>query len=69
MIEDAAPLAPGFYRGTVQRIRAAAEALSVDGFLLLESANLTYATGFFHHANERPMGVYIPVAGEPIETK
>jgi Xaa-Pro aminopeptidase len=66
MIEDAAPLAPGFYRGTVQRIRAAAEALSVDGFLLLESANLTYATGFFHHANERPMGVYIPVAGEPI---
>lgn len=61
-----APLTTAFYRTAMDRIRQQAAAANLDGMLLLDSNNLTYATGFFHRANERPMGVYIPVAGEPV---
>jgi Xaa-Pro dipeptidase len=60
------PLTPGFYRGVLDRIRAKMEAAGREGFLVLDSNNLAYATGFFHRANERPMGVYVPVDSEPV---
>jgi Xaa-Pro dipeptidase len=61
-----APLTEAFYRTTMDRTRAKAAAAGLDGLLLLDSNNLTYATGFFHRANERPMAVYIPVDGDPV---
>ncbi len=61
-----APLDPDFYRRVLDRIRQQAQNAAVDGLLILDSYNLTYATGFFHRANERPMGVYVPVAGDPV---
>ncbi len=61
-----APLTTAFYRMTMDRIRQRTVAAHLDGMLLLDSHTLTYATGFFHRAHERPMGVYIPVAGEPV---
>lgn len=60
------PLTPDFYRGVLHRIREKTSAAGHEGFLVLDSYNLTYASGFFHRANERPMGVYVPVDGEPI---
>ncbi len=60
------PLGASFYRNILDRIRRETELLGLDGFLALASHNLIYATGFFHHANERPMGLYVPVDSEPI---
>ena len=60
------PLTPDFYRGVLDRIREKTAAAGREGFLILDSHNLTYATGFFHRANERPLGVYVPVEGEPV---
>jgi Xaa-Pro dipeptidase len=60
------PLTPLFYRGVLDRIREKTEAAGCEGFLVLDSHNLIYASGFFHRANERPMGLYVPVDGEPV---
>ncbi|ABD57041.1 peptidase M24 [Jannaschia sp. CCS1] len=38
----------------------------LDGLLLLRAPNLAYATGLFLSANERPMGVWLPMDGDPI---
>jgi Xaa-Pro aminopeptidase len=61
-----APLSPDFHRGVLDRLREKTEAAGAEGFLVLDSHNLIYATGFFHRANERPMAVYVPVDGEPV---
>lgn len=59
------PLGPAFYRGALDRLRVRLQAAEVDGILVLDTHNVVYLTGFFHAANERPIGLYVPVAGEP----
>lgn len=60
------PLPLAFFAGARDRLRARAEAAGLDGLLLLRAPNLAYATGLFLSANERPMGVWLPVVGDPI---
>jgi len=38
----------------------------MEGILVLDPFNVNYLTGFYHIPSERPIGVYIPVDGEPI---
>ncbi|MEM8729077.1 MAG: Xaa-Pro peptidase family protein [Pseudomonadota bacterium] len=66
MSKPLAPLDAEFYARARDRLRARADAAGLDGLLLLRAPNLSYATGLFLSANERPMGVWLPVAGEPI---
>ena len=61
-----APLTPAFFAAARDRLRVRAESAGLDGLLLLRAPNLAYATGLFLSANERPMGVWLPVAGEPM---
>ncbi len=65
-VNSPTPLTSDFYRRVLDRVRHRAETAGFDGILALGSANLIYLTGFFHHANERPMGVYVPVDGGPV---
>lgn len=60
------PLPPTFHAAARDRLRARAAAAGLDGLLLLRAPNLAYATGLFLSANERPMGLWLPVAGDPI---
>ncbi|WP_372920919.1 M24 family metallopeptidase [Roseovarius sp.] len=60
------PLQPSFFAAARERLRARAEAAGLDGLLLLRAPNLAYVTGLFLSANERPMGIWLPVAGDPI---
>lgn len=60
------PLNAAFFARARDRLRARAEAAGLDGLLLLRAPNLAYATGLFLSANERPMGVWLPVDGDPI---
>lgn len=59
------PLGEAFYRGALDGLRARLRDAEVDGVLVLDPHNVVYLTGFFHAANERPIGLYVPVAGEP----
>ena len=61
-----APLSRAFHDKARERLRAAAAAAGLDGLLLLRASNLAYATGLFLSENERPMGVWVPVDGDPI---
>ena len=61
-----APLPQAFHDRARGRLRAAAAAAGLDGLLLLRAANLAYATGLYLSANERPMGVWVPVEGDPV---
>ncbi|MEM0934321.1 MAG: M24 family metallopeptidase [Pseudomonadota bacterium] len=61
-----APLPPAFHARARDRLRARAEAAGLDGLLLLHAPNLAYATGLFLSPNERPMGLWLPVAEAPI---
>ena len=55
------------YRQRVAEIGAAVAAHDLDGILLLDAANVMWATGFFHIPNERPLGIYISAHGnDPI---
>ena len=58
------PLSPAFHAETRDRLRRRAEAAGLDGLLLLAPGNVTYATGFHFSVNERPVGLYLPVAGD-----
>lgn len=60
------PLPRAFFAAARDRLRARAAAAGLDGLLLLKASNLAYATGLFLSANERPMGVWLPVSGDPI---
>jgi Xaa-Pro aminopeptidase len=55
-----------FFAAARDRLRMRADAAGLDGLLLLRAPNLAYATGLFLSANERPMGVWVPVTGDPI---
>ncbi|WP_293861622.1 Xaa-Pro peptidase family protein [uncultured Alsobacter sp.] len=61
-----APLAEPFYRRVQDRLRRTLQREGHDGLLMLATGNVIYATGFFHSANERPVGAWVPVDGEPI---
>jgi Xaa-Pro dipeptidase len=60
------PLDAAFFARARDRLRARANAAGLEGLLLLSASNLAYATGLFLSANERPMGVWLPVSGNPI---
>jgi Xaa-Pro aminopeptidase len=47
------------------RLRRTAADRGRDGVLLLEMASVVWATGFHHSPSERPVGLYVPVDGEP----
>ena len=58
------PLPPAFHTMLRDRLRARAAAAGLDGLLLLEPGNVAYASGWLFSVNERPMGLWVPVAGE-----
>lgn len=47
------------------RLREQMLARDLDGVLLLEMASVVWATGFVHAPSERPVGLHVPVDGEP----
>ena len=54
------------YRGRVQQVQAALQSHDLEGILLLDAANIMWVSGFFHIPNERPLGLYVPAAGDPM---
>ena len=59
-------LGADFYRTRVAQLQAAAGAAGLDGLLILNPADLMWASGFFHIPNERPIGLYLPAHGAPV---
>jgi Xaa-Pro dipeptidase len=60
-----APLGPDTYARLRARLRRELEAEGLDGLLLLEMASVVWSTGFVHAPSERPVGLYLPVDGDP----
>ena len=60
------PLRASFHEQVRERLRVRAERAGLDGLLLLTPGNLSYATGWHFSVNERPMGLWIPVEGDPL---
>lgn len=60
------PLGPEFYRGVAKRLAEAASAEGAEAILLLETESVVWASGFFHSANERPIGLLVPAIGDPV---
>ena len=60
------PMTRPFYERVQAKLRAELERAGHDGLLMLSTGNVVYSTGFFHSANERPIGAYVPVSGEPV---
>ena len=60
------PLGAGFYARMRDRLRQTAAGNGLHGLLLLRPSNVAYASGFFYSANERPVGLYLPVEADPI---
>ena len=61
-----APLPPAFRAAGRDRLRRRAEAAGLDGLLLLGPGNVAWASGWLFSVNERPMGLWVPVAGEAV---
>lgn len=59
------PLGEAFYRNKVTQIQERMAQSALDGILLLDMANVVYASGFVHIPSERPLGLFIPVNGRP----
>jgi Xaa-Pro aminopeptidase len=53
------------YRKRLAGIQRYLDGKGLDGILLLNPANVSWATGFFFIPNERPLGLYVPAAGTP----
>lgn len=62
---NVAPLNERFYRRKLGQIQAELVEAELEGLLLLNQHNVLYASGFFHTPSERPIGLYIPVGGDP----
>lgn len=60
------PLDGAFYAAAHTRLRTRLEEGELDGTLLLSPANIFYLTGFSYAVNERPVGLFIPVSGNPV---
>ena len=58
-------LGTDFYEARVRQIQAATAASGLEALLILDPANLMWATGFFHIPNERPIGLFLPTEGSP----
>lgn len=61
-----APLPPAFRAAARDRLRHRAAAAGLDGLLLLGPGNVAWASGWLFSVNERPMGLWVPVAGEAV---
>jgi Xaa-Pro dipeptidase len=61
----AAPIAEPEFRARVAAVQHALEARGLDGLLCLEPLDVVYLSGFFHATNERPVGCFVPLHGEP----
>ena len=59
------PLGEAFYRRKVREIQTRMQDENYDGILLLNMANVIYASGFLHTPSERPIGFFIPESGDP----
>lgn len=66
MTSSVQPLPPAFHAALRDRLRARAAAAGLDGLLLLAPGNVAYASGWLFSANERPMGLWLPVEGEAV---
>lgn len=60
------PLDAVFHARMRDRLRQTAAGNGLHGMLLLRPSNVAYASGFFFSANERPVGLYLPVEADPI---
>lgn len=60
------PLPAEFYARTRNKLRARADAVGLDGLLLLSPGNVTYATGWHFSRNERPIGLWLGTKGDSI---
>ncbi|WP_232829443.1 Xaa-Pro peptidase family protein [Tropicimonas sp. IMCC34043] len=60
------PLSAGFHANMRDKLRQTASDNGLDGHLMLRPSNIAYACGFFYAANERPVGLWLPVEGDPI---
>ena len=59
------PLGADVRARMLQRLREQLVATELDGILLLLRSNVVWATGFDPSASERPLGLHVPVDGEP----
>lgn len=59
------PLGEAFYRRKVEQIQSKLDDERLDGMLLIDTANVMYASGFIHTESERPIGFFIPKSGNP----
>jgi len=58
-------LTTSFYRRKTAQMQQQLAEQGLDGLLILNPANVWYASGFFHYPTERPLGVFVPQSGEP----
>jgi Xaa-Pro aminopeptidase len=59
-------LSESFYRRKVAQAQAQMDAEGLDGLLLLAPSNVIYLSGFWHIESERPLGLFVPVHGNPV---
>lgn len=55
-----------FHQGRVAAVQAALAETPLAGLLVLNASNVIYLSGFYHIPSERPIGVFVPRAGDPI---
>ena len=55
-----------FYARRLARLGDEAAAAELDGLLLLDFHDVVWATGFWHSPSERPIGLFVPAAGDPV---
>jgi Xaa-Pro aminopeptidase len=60
------PLGEPFRAGVRATLAGRCARDGFDGLLCLATWNVVHVTGFLHSPNERPVGVYVPVSGEPV---
>ena len=67
-VEPPRPLGPDVRRALRDRLLAALGSIPepADGILLLDHANVVWASGFDHSASERPVGLYLSVDADPV---
>lgn len=60
------PLSAAFRAGARERVARAVAASGLDGVLMLLPMNIAYCSGWYFTTCERPMGLWLPVGGEPV---
>lgn len=59
-------LKESFYRRKLSQIQEELGRRNLDGLFIHQHLNIFYTIGFFHTPTERPICLFIPVAGEPV---